>query len=385
MERSTETAGMERAVGDFDLQLGLDPEVDTCLLEWIHGDGASYANLVRLTKLCAQMEKKFTNKITTPEIWHTGVTDLNSIATNHYGPAASSDPSSLSTPPNAAGFKCPSNLAETDKLPTLEVHGALLVDRYTSQAAVEHSLDASEAANPSYANRIPEGSPWGAPRRAITVPEPPAADSDPRLDLVDIQEPSATLKKAEETDEPPEHHEERQEFTGDRALRNSEIFLMEFGWWIEMIMAVPEGNIGRVWEIFKIWIFEFVGSSHQNYMAYLLEVYCFLRYEASKDLKGACAFHLTRERSAWMFPMSTSSLNHSADWAFGGCDVDPSMTPSGYFAPHIVLRKCLHTGFTAFSGLIAEALTSASCRLAVAMLRLWLATRIARASSPLCH
>jgi hypothetical protein len=119
MERSTETAGMERAVGDFDLQLGLDPEVDTCLLEWIHGDGASYANLVRLTKLCAQMEKKFTNKITTPEIWHTGVTDLNSIATNHYGPAASSDPSSLSTPPNAAGFKCPSNVKSCDYYPTM--------------------------------------------------------------------------------------------------------------------------------------------------------------------------------------------------------------------------------------------------------------------------
>jgi hypothetical protein len=146
-------------------------------------------------------------------------------------------------------------LAETDQLPTLELlleHGALLVDRYTSQAAVEHALDASEAANPSYANRVPDGSPWVAPRRARTVPEPPAADSDPMPDLVDIQEPSATAKKAEESDEPPEHHEERQGFTGDRVLRNSEIFLMEFGWWIEMIMAVPEGDIGRVWEIFKV-------------------------------------------------------------------------------------------------------------------------------------
>jgi hypothetical protein len=59
---------MERAVADFDLQIGLDPEVDTGLLEWIRGDGASYANLLRLAKLCAPMEKKFTNKITTPEI-----------------------------------------------------------------------------------------------------------------------------------------------------------------------------------------------------------------------------------------------------------------------------------------------------------------------------
>jgi hypothetical protein len=44
-------------------------------------------------------------------------------------------------------------------------------------------------------------------------------------------------------------------------------------------------------------------------MAYLLEVYCFLRYEASKDLKGACAFHLTRERSAWMSAVDVNTRN----------------------------------------------------------------------------
>lgn len=37
----------------------------------------------------------------------------------------------------------------------------------------------------------------------------------------------------------------------------------------------------------QIWIFKFAGSSHQNYMSYLLEVYCMLRYEASKDLRNA--------------------------------------------------------------------------------------------------
>ncbi|KAJ7098440.1 hypothetical protein C8R43DRAFT_865448, partial [Mycena crocata] len=55
----------------------------------------------------------------------------------------------------------------------------------------------------------------------------------------------------------------------------------------EFAHAVPEGDIGRVWEIMKIWIFKFAGSSHHNYKVYLLEVYCLLRYEASKDLKNA--------------------------------------------------------------------------------------------------
>lgn len=80
-------------------------------------------------------------------------------------------------------------------------------------------------------------------------------------------------------------HHEKDEFTGNRVLRNSQIFIQDFGCWIEFAHAIPEGDIGRVWEIMKvcfpapgftqlliaqIWIFKYAGSSHQNYMAYLL-------------------------------------------------------------------------------------------------------------------
>jgi hypothetical protein len=117
-EHETETQGMERAVRDFETQIGMDPDADTGLLTWIRGDGASYANLLRLNKYCAPLGK-FKNKITTPEIWHTGATDLNSIAANHYGLATSSDPSSLSKCSNAAGFKRPSNIKSCDYYPTV--------------------------------------------------------------------------------------------------------------------------------------------------------------------------------------------------------------------------------------------------------------------------
>jgi hypothetical protein len=52
---------------------------------------------------------------------------------------------------------------------TLLEQAALLTDRYASQAAVEHALDASEATNPDYSNRVPGGSPWAAPARSTTV------------------------------------------------------------------------------------------------------------------------------------------------------------------------------------------------------------------------
>ncbi|KAJ7743227.1 hypothetical protein DFH07DRAFT_869910 [Mycena maculata] len=328
-ERSTETQGMERAVADFDAQVGIDSTEPGTQLSWIRGDGASYAALLRLTKYCAPLGK-FKNKITTPEIWHTGATELNSTAANHYGPATSSDPSSLSKCSNIAGLKRPSNVKSCDYYPTVrnltliwtahvldcwriyfetddllayfrdlaskkklpgfsELLGIAceLVDRYASQSAIQITLSASESLDSSRENRVPEGSEWVAPLHA----NPPVnvREEEDILGLVDIEEPNTPrnppipLKASQNS---PKVHEEKPGFTGDRVLRNSEIFMQDFGWWIEFAFAVPEGDIGRVWEIMKIWIFKFAGSSHQNYMAYLLEVYCMLRYEASRDLNN---------------------------------------------------------------------------------------------------
>lgn len=48
----------------------------------------------------------------------------------------------------------------------------------------------------------------------------------------------------------------------------------------------------------------FAGSSHQNYMNYLLEVYCFLRYEASKNLRDGVLnnwlVNITGELGKWI-------------------------------------------------------------------------------------
>ncbi|KAJ7928686.1 hypothetical protein B0H13DRAFT_1860260 [Mycena leptocephala] len=53
------------------------------------------------------------------EIWHTGAVDLNSISANHDGPAASTDPSSLSRCSGVAGLKRPSNIKSVDYYPTV--------------------------------------------------------------------------------------------------------------------------------------------------------------------------------------------------------------------------------------------------------------------------
>ncbi|KAJ6584402.1 hypothetical protein B0H19DRAFT_896078, partial [Mycena capillaripes] len=308
-ERSTSLQGFERAVDDFDTQRGINSKEPGNLLSWIRGDGASYANALRLATLCSP-QGTFKHKIATPEIWHTGATDLNSTAANHYGPATSLDPSSLSKASNIAGLKRPSNVKSCDYYPTVrnltliwkahvldcwrvffetdDLHAyfrnlantnqllpldellgyaMLLVDRYATQSAIQASLLASELLDRARGNKVPAGSDWVA-----TMAPTHANLPDPSNDDADL---------------PDLFHEEKPGFTGDRVLRNSQIFLQDFGWWIEFSKAVPEGDIGRVWEIMKLWIFKFAGSSHQNYVNYLLEVYCMLRYEASKDLKNA--------------------------------------------------------------------------------------------------
>jgi hypothetical protein len=145
------------------------------------------------------------------------------------------------------------NLSKTNKVPTLNIlleNSALLTDQYISQAATQHSLSASEATSNEYNDQVLQGTPWTGLARSAAVSEPlPDAELDDLPDLVEIQEPIAAPEEhgvAKEAEEGPKHHEERAGFTGDRVLRNSQIFMMNMGWWIEMAHAVPEGDIGCI-------------------------------------------------------------------------------------------------------------------------------------------
>jgi len=121
-EREVETQGMMRACLDFEQQLGLNQESMKNLIFMIRGDGASIAAVQRIKKyMCAHPDDylAFRNRVTPgPEVWHTIATNLNTLATNHYGPVASADPSALSKSAIAAGVKRPANLSKVDFYPT---------------------------------------------------------------------------------------------------------------------------------------------------------------------------------------------------------------------------------------------------------------------------
>ncbi|KAF8159999.1 hypothetical protein B0H34DRAFT_797183 [Crassisporium funariophilum] len=326
-EREIETQGMARALRDFDEQMGVVPEAADKLLSWVRGDGASYATTLRLQKyLCAVPDnyESFRNCIAIPEIWHAKATMINSIAANHYGPATSKDPSSLSRSSTLAGFKRPSNLSSCDFYPTVRsmtliweaqvldcwrVHldatpdlllyfkslasscnlpsldtllrkADILVGKYASQDAYEQALSGTESREAKATMKIKSRPTTTAQGSANASASTVVIETETHADENTEADPPFLP-----TENVPKVYQEVGDFDGDQVLANSILFLQDFGWWIEISYAVPEGDIGRAFEILKIWIFMFAGSSHQNYMTYLLETFVMLQEHYNRWLE----------------------------------------------------------------------------------------------------
>ncbi|KAK7050355.1 hypothetical protein R3P38DRAFT_2604844 [Favolaschia claudopus] len=347
-ERETETQGMMRAILDFMNQMGLDEAALDNLIFMARGDGASVAAMWRIKKFLAHHPshyKAFRNLLPPgPEIWHTRWTQLNALSSNYYGPIASRDPSSLSKSATAAGAKRPSNLGKVDFFPTsrsmelfyearvldcwrvyfeaddiiehfahpqatipdidsLWASAEVLVRRYASQDAYNQALNIELSSTANSAMSIPRGSTWSPPvansrNHSATVnsgnvdiemeghaEDAPVDDVGEAAGLEEFFADSGANGKKKKKKK--KAHTEAPNFQGDRALANEILFLQDMGWWIIAAHAVPEGEMGRIWEVMKIWIFNFSGSTNHNYANYLLETYCLHRYEASKELSDA--------------------------------------------------------------------------------------------------
>lgn len=121
-EHEIETAGMKCCLHDFFMQAGVSPEYVPTLISWVGGDGGSVLAIDRAQKYLAPAYnpnnpesdyKILQNVLPTIGIWHKQSTAQNTIAENHYGPAATNDPSALSQLSAAcAGFKRPTNFKD---------------------------------------------------------------------------------------------------------------------------------------------------------------------------------------------------------------------------------------------------------------------------------
>ncbi|KAF9021243.1 hypothetical protein BDZ89DRAFT_930664, partial [Hymenopellis radicata] len=332
-----EVHGMKEAEKDFDASAGHTPEAvaKARVLLWDGGDGGSVLSGGRVKRhllpqaVSLDIYHSFESRIWTPGIWHNESNMLNVIAENHYGPRTTKDPSALSRSASATNMYIPSKLNSCDFYPTvrtmrticeaqvldcwdlfltdhtgllpyferlasqdatpsldgLMVHADILVHRYMSTRAFHTALSSTRAERASSTYKFPVGPAWNP----STTPVVPIVDDSPSNN---VNEPGVKV------------HVEAKGFTGDRVLANSILFCRDFLWWLELSYAVSDGDIGRVMEVLKVWIFMFAGASRQNYTTILLELYCLFRYEASKNLKDAIwnnwLVNITGELGKWI-------------------------------------------------------------------------------------
>ncbi|KAJ7622877.1 hypothetical protein B0H17DRAFT_1219140 [Mycena rosella] len=270
-EQQIQNKGYQAGFFDFDEQMGIEPDKCDNILSWNRGDGATHAALKRIKLIQATIPSiycSFRNALSTPETWHTKATDLNSCASNHYGPSASPDPSSLSHSSNAANMKRPSDLKKCDFYPTSRsmtlIWEACVLDCWRSVFSIVFTQPDADVDMPGLHNISDD-------------------NEDPSIETPAVADPKAARPESAADEDGPKMHKEPPGFNGDRVLSNTILFLVEFGWWVELNYAIPEGDVGRVLEIFKIFVFTFAGSSNQNY----LDLYALLEFECSPDLKEA--------------------------------------------------------------------------------------------------
>ncbi len=113
---------------------------------------------------------------------------------------------------------------DTPNLATLIKHANVLQERYASADAYPQALSAELMSEAPNEFKIPTGTPWAASLSSLP----------------------------HSTEEQPDAHQEVDNFDCDRVLANSILFICEFSWWIELAYAIPEGDIGRAWEIIKV-------------------------------------------------------------------------------------------------------------------------------------
>lgn len=130
----------------------------------------------------------------------------------------------------------------------------ILVGRYASQEAYEQSLSAAESRDAPAPMKVKVGT-------AVAVHNMDSAAN--ANTTTQVNEDSEVDPPSLPSESVPKVHQEAENFDGDRVLANSILFLQDFGWWIEISYAVPEGDIGRAFEILKV---KFIQTASQNLM-----------------------------------------------------------------------------------------------------------------------
>ncbi|KAJ7891465.1 hypothetical protein B0H13DRAFT_1625931 [Mycena leptocephala] len=270
----------------------------------IGGDGLSYAMLLQLQSYLQWHKDAFQSfEILEPQlqVWHLKWTDIIRIFQTHWGRTSgkSTNPTSLGHSAGKIGRSAPSNmkkvefypgsqllylvldarmldcsslllgtdnifeyfesLSKQDKLPDLEELVEMakkLHCTYSTARARDHAIH-DTGTTTAWAKTVPRG-----------------------LDtMTKRKKKSGGRKKKEKVPPPP--------CKGDFVLAQAIDLIRDGMNSRKMATAVAEGDVGRLYECIKYMLFTFAGSTHSNYLNYVLETIINLELESSPGLKEA--------------------------------------------------------------------------------------------------
>ncbi|KAJ7706777.1 hypothetical protein B0H17DRAFT_850412, partial [Mycena rosella] len=313
-KKETIPAELKDGLLDFFAQIGQLPNNYLRRKLPVGGDGLSYAMLLQLQAYLQFHKDPFQSLEIVDlqlQVWHTKWTDLIRIYQTHWGRilGKSTNPASLGHSAAKIGWSAPSNmkkvefyqgsqllylvldarmldcwllLLKTDNIfgyfNKLAADGKLLsLDElaelakklhwtYLTLRARDHAVFDTGSTS-AWAQTVPTGSMWVP----IQV-EDSSLDKTPNT----MKKKSALKKK-----------QTRGPCKGDFVLGQSIDFLRDGLNSRKMATAVADGDVGRLYECIKYMLFTFAGSTHTNYMNYVLETIINLDLELSPELKIA--------------------------------------------------------------------------------------------------
>ncbi|KAH9944315.1 uncharacterized protein BXZ73DRAFT_87256 [Epithele typhae] len=312
---------LKDALLDFLGQVGQDYAHSNRRLTLCIGDGLTYE---RILQSLAVVEP-----VLAP--WHTAWADLSRIFSTHWGSLVTKDPSKLGFSAAKLHRRAPSNLKKPDFNQGFEIlettHDAHILDCFripsfedlkrdaeqvyhmfcthlAGERAVEPraddvSLVATLSSSAHSPTTIPQSlstdshsssaATTSVPIRGEALDDAPIAsaliDSSGTQLLAPTMTPESPVAAQKTTRARKKAKKALVPFLGDRVLADSINFLREGIVLREMIYAIAEGDVGRIYEAMKVMLFTFAGSPGSRYPNYLLTFITALELESSIDLR----------------------------------------------------------------------------------------------------
>ncbi|KAI0312034.1 hypothetical protein OF83DRAFT_1067874, partial [Amylostereum chailletii] len=277
----TTTSGLREAIFDFLSQLGLTENSMVDHLMFLHGDGKSFEGIHKVKKLSSGKESDFFSwRFIHPvlELWHTKWTALSRIVRALWGPVGKEsleDPSTLGFMANAINSPKPSDLHKVEFYPNAHLINVVVRGHILHCYQIFYETDDLEA----YFQTLREVFPDDALFADATILQERYSSTQAYWKA----RSACTPANSAPNDAPVGPAWSEGTVEGDYVLANSSLLMRDGLEFLEVCRATALGDIGRVLEVHKKWIFAFAGSGNSNYTAYMSEQFINLEYDFSRD------------------------------------------------------------------------------------------------------